>query len=351
MQLFADGEKTEEPTPKRLEETRKKGQVVKSGEVIAAANLLALTAVLYAAGSFLFSYLKEMLARYLSFPPFAPGSEAVGGLTRVAAWDFAVVTFPIFLTAVTVGVVVNYVQSGFLFTTEPLNPQLSRINPVEGFRRIFSRRALFDLVKSLLKVALVGAVAYLYVKQKLDVLLLLLYQNAAQAWETASSLILGLSVRVGIAFFALAVADYIFQRRQHLQNLRMTRQEVKEEMKQYEGDPQVRSRMRERMRRLAMHRMMESIPQATVVITNPTELAVALRYRDGEDEAPVVVAKGAGDVARRIREKAKEHHVPIVENKTVARMLFTQVEIGQAIPVEMYQAVAEILAAIYRLRR
>ena len=156
---------------------------------------------------------------------------------------------------------------------------------------------------------------------------------------------------MGIAFFALAVADYIFQRRQHLQNLRMTRQEVKEEMKQYEGDPQVRSRMRERMRRLAMHRMMESIPQATVVITNPTELAVALRYRDGEDEAPVVVAKGAGDVARRIREKSKEHHVPIVENKTVARMLFTQVEIGQAIPVEMYQAVAEILAAIYRLRR
>jgi len=316
--------------------------------VIAAANLLALTAVFAAAGGFLFSYLKEMLARYLGLPAFTPSNEAVAGLARAAAGDFAVVTFPVFLTAVAAGIIINYVQSGFIFATEPLKPQLSRINPVEGFKRIFSRRALFDLVKSLLKVVLVGAVAYLYVKQKLDVLLLSLYQNAAQVWETASSLILGLAIRVGIAFFALAVADYVFQRRQHLQNLRMTRQEVKEELKQYEGDPQVRSRMRERMRRLAMHRMMESIPQATVVITNPTELAVALRYRDGEDEAPVVVAKGAGVVARRIREKAKEHHVPIVENKTVARMLFTQVEIGQAIPVEMYQAVAEILAVIYR---
>ncbi|HHX74353.1 MAG TPA: flagellar biosynthesis protein FlhB [Firmicutes bacterium] len=351
MQLFADSEKTEEATPRRLQETRKRGQVVKSSEVIAAANLLALTVVFAAAGSFLFSYLQEMLARYLRFPSFAPGNAAVAGLARTAAVDFVVVTFPVFLTALAAGIIINYVQVGFLFTTEPLKPQLSRINPAEGFKKIFSRRALFDLVKSLLKVVIVGTVAYLYVNKRVDVLLLLLYQNAAQVWETARSLVLGLSARVGIAFLALAVADYLFQRREHMQNLKMTRQEVKEELRQQEGDPHVRGRLRERMRRLAMHRMMESVPQATVVITNPTELAVALRYRDGEDEAPVVVAKGAGLMAGRIREKARQHHVPIIENKTVARMLFAQVEIGQAIPVEMYQAVAEILAVVYRLRR
>jgi len=264
--------------------------------------------------------------------------------------DYFLLTLPLFLTALLTGLLVNYLQVGFLFTTEPLNPQLNRLNPVEGFKKSFSKRSLFELVKLLLKIFLVGIVVVLFIRNNLETLLLTLYQDAGGLWETIRSLTLNMSLRIAAVFFALSLMDYLYQRYEHNQNLKMTKQEVKEEFKQTEGDPQLRGRLREQQRKIAMQRMMQDVPSATVVITNPTALAVAVRYRETEDEAPVVVAKGAALMAKRIRDVATEHGVSLVENKQVARMLYDQVEIGQEIPVELYQAVAEILALVYKLR-
>lgn len=272
-------------------------------------------------------------------------------LVLMALGDFFLLMSPIFLTAILAGLAVNYLQVGFLFTTEPLNPQFNRLNPAEGFKKIISKRAIFELVKSLLKICLVGLVAFLFVRGQLETLLLTLYQDVAGVWQTLSSLALSLSMRIAVIFLSLSVLDYIYQRHEHNQNLKMSKQEVKEEHKQMEGDPQLKARLRERQRKMAMQRMMQDVPSATVVITNPTELAVALRYRDGADQAPTVVAKGAAFTAKRIRDLAGEHDVPIIENKPVARMLYDQVEVGQEIPVDLYQAVAEILAIVYRIKQ
>lgn len=303
-----------------------------------------------AAGELLFAYFAQMTARYLLMGGelLTPGN--IGSLSLAVFGDYFLLTLPLFLTALLTGLLVNYLQVGFLFTAEPLNPQLSRLNPVEGFKKNFSKRSLFELVKLLLKIFLVGLVVFLFIRNNLETLLLTLYQDAGGLWQTVSSLTLNMSLRIAVVFFALSLMDYLYQRYEYNQNLKMTKQEVKEEFKQSEGDPQLRGRLREQQRKIAMQRMMHDVPSATVVITNPTALAVAIRYREAEDEAPVVVAKGAALMAKRIREVAAEHGVSLVENKQVARMLYDQVEIGQEIPVELYQAVAEILALVYKLR-
>ncbi|MFW0860922.1 MAG: flagellar biosynthesis protein FlhB [Dethiobacter sp.] len=350
LQLFAEGDKTEDATPQRRQEARKKGQVVKSAELNSAVNLLVITVFFIAAGELLFAYFSQMTVRYLLMggEVLTPGN--IGSLTLAVLGDYFMLTLPLFFTALLTGLLVNYLQVGFLFTTEPLNPQLSRMNPVEGFKKSFSKRSIFELVKLLLKMSLVGIVVFLFIRNNLETLLLTLYQDAGGLWETISSLTLSMSLRIAAVFFALSLMDYLYQRYEHNQNLKMTKQEVKEEFKQAEGDPQLRSRLREQRRKIAMQRMIQDVPSATVVITNPTALAVAVRYREAEDEAPVVVAKGAALMAKRIRDLAAEHGVSLVENKQVARMLYDQVEIGQEIPLELYQAVAEILALVYKLR-
>ncbi|WP_318036622.1 flagellar biosynthesis protein FlhB [Dethiobacter alkaliphilus] len=351
LQLFAgEGDKTEEATPKRKQEARKKGQVVKSAELNSAVNLLVMTALFMAVGQFLFNHLAQTMMRFLQMDGrlLTPGN--LNALTMRAFGDFFLFMAPVFAVSLIAGLAVNYLQVGFLFTTEPLNPQFNRLNPAEGFKKIASKRALFELAKSLLKVLLVGFVAFLFVRGNLENLLATLYQDAAGVWETLRALSLNLALRIAALFLALSVLDYIYQRYEHNQNLKMSKQEIKEEHKQMEGDPQLKSQLRERQRSIATQRMMQDVPEATVVITNPTQLAVAIRYREDRDEAPTVVAKGAALMAKRIRETAKENNVPIMENKPVARMLYDQVEIGQEIPVDLYQAVAEILALVYKLR-
>jgi len=325
--------------------------VVKSAELGSAVNLLVLVLLFMAAGQLLFDYFHQMLTRYLSMGAQLAAPPNVAALMSSALSDYFVLMLPVFLVSLVAGLAVNYMQVGFLFTTEPLSFKLERLNPVEGFKRVASRRSLFELVKTVLKVGLVGLVAYQFIRSRLEEMLLVLYLDAAGFWQAISSLTMALALRIGAVFLTLAVLDYLYQRYEHHRNLKMTRQEVKEEMKQQEGDPQMRARLRERQRKVLMQRMMQEVPRATVVITNPTELAVALRYREGEESAPVVVAKGAALVARRIRELAERHSVPLVENKAVARLLYDKVEVGGEIPVEMYQAVAEILAVVYSLRR
>ncbi len=311
---------------------------------------MAITVVLLSAGQLIFGYVSNMITRYLEIKGSFLTAGNMDALVLMALGDYFLLMSPIFLTAVLAGLAINYLQVGFLFTTESLNPQLNRLNPAEGFKKIVSKKAIFELVKSILKVALVGLVAFLFVRGQVETLLLTLYQDVSGVWKTLSSLALSLSLRIAVVFLSLSVLDYIYQRYEHNQNLKMSKQEVKEEFKQMEGDPQLKARLRERQRKMAMQRMMQDVPNATVVITNPTRLAVALRYQDGTDQAPIVVAKGAELIAKRIRDLAGEHDVPIIENKFVARMLYDQVEIGQEIPVELYQAVAEILAIVYRIK-
>ena len=350
LQLFA-GEKTEEATPRRRQDARKKGQVVKSQELNAAVNLLALTVLLWAGGNLLIQQFRLMMVKYVQRGATLLSLGELNPLLFTALGDFFLLTAPIFLVAVVAGLAVNYLQVGFLFSTESLTFKPERLNPLEGFQKLASKRALFELAKTLLKFTLVGTVAFLFVQSRLEIMLLALYQDAVQLWQTAAKLILDLSMRVGAVFFSLSVADYLYQRYEHNTNLRMTKQEVKDEYRQMEGDPRLKARIREQQRKVAMERMIQDVPRATVVITNPTTLAVALRYQEDEDRAPVVVAKGAALIAQKIREKALEHKVPLVENKAVARLLFEQVGVGEEIPLDLYQAVAEVLALVYRLKK
>ena len=258
---------------------------------------------------------------------------------------------PIFAVFLVIGLVSNFVQIGFLVSAEAIKPKFSKLNPITGIKnKFFSIKSLEQLVKSLVIVCVVGLVAYRAIRREVpffpplldsdpSVIVLTLYRSCMHLLWDALWL-----------FILIAVADYSFQKWQHTQDLMMSKQEVKDEMKQTEGNPQIKSRIRSIQIQMARRRMMKEVPKADVVITNPTHLAVALKYDRGQMVAPVVVAKGAGVVAEKIKDVARSSQIPIVENKPLARALFRSVELGEAVPEDLYKAVAEILAYVYRLR-
>ena len=353
LQLFADGEdKTEEPTPHRRREARKRGQVMKSLEVNAAVNLLGMVFL----GAFCWLYYLRSITALLHYflreftVPADFDLSFCAGLLQFTLGRYLLLVAPFLLVALFLGVFSNLLQVGFLVSAEVIRPQINRLNPVEGLKRIFSRRALFELVKSLLKVSIIGAVSYFYLRSRFSALLLLLGQEGGVFAAVFGEVLLGLAFRVAGVFLFLAVLDYLFQRAEFQKDLRMTRRELQEELKHMEGDPHLRARLRERQRAIAQQRDLARVPEATVVITNPTAIAVALRYQEKEHQAPVVIAKGAAEIARRIKELAGENNVPVIQDPPVARLLFTKVEVGEEIPVDLYQAVAEILALVYRLQ-
>lgn len=354
LQLFAEGEgedKTEEPTPHRQRETRKRGQVMKSMEVNAAVNMLGMVLLFAALWRYL---LKGFTVTMEHFLGRLPGTEVdtlfVDYLTAFTLERYLLLAAPFLVTAFFLGILANVMQVGFLVSGEAVKPQLNRINPLEGFKRIFSTRALFDLVKALLKIIIIGAVSYLYLRARFPEMLGLLGQDSGLFTLAMKNILQGLALRVAAVFLFLALLDFFYQRYEFRKKLRMSRREVKEEYRQLEGDPHLRARLRERQRAILRQRGLASVPEATVVITNPTELAVALRYREKIDQAPVVVAKGAAKLARRIREIAAENNIPVIQDPPVARLLFYRVEVGEEIPEELYQAVAEILALVYALQ-
>lgn len=258
---------------------------------------------------------------------------------------------PVIGVAMVVGVVVNLLQVGVTFTAEPLAPNWARLNPVAGFTRLFSRRAFVDSVKTLLKVLLIGWLTFSAVRADAAMLLRTSEIDPLMVMMLVGQLLYKMAWRVGLAMLVLALLDYGFQRWEYEKSLRMTKEEVKQEMKQTEGDPQVKSRIRARQQAIARRRMMQAVPKADVVVTNPTHYAVALQYDAQKMAAPTVVAKGMNLIALRIREIAQRHGVPIVENPPLAQSLYRTVDIGEQIPPELYQAVAEVLAYVYRLRR
>jgi flagellar biosynthetic protein FlhB len=351
LQRFA-GERTEPATPKRQEEARQKGQVPRSHELVTAGVLAAIFFLLHQRGA----KLVDALARFLASSLEAAGSGQVTD-GQVMAWYFQTAAFfltvvaPVFLVSLAVGMVLNYLQVGFLFTATPLTPDLAKLNPGRGLQRLFSRRAVVELVKSLAKVILIAWAAYGAVRPAFDLVVGLNQSDLGEVFPTLETLIYRVGLRVTTALFILAVLDYAYQRWDHGRSLKMSKQEVKDELKQAEGNPQVKGQVRTRMRQMAMRRMMQKIPQADVIITNPTHLAVALKYDATTMNAPEVVAMGADYLAQRIREIAQEHGIPLMENPPLARALWAAAEVGQAVPVDLYQAVAEVLAFVYRLKR
>jgi len=348
-QNFQD--KTEPATPKRREEARKKGEVAKSRELASIAVLGAGVLYLYFGTRSLTLNMGHIIER--TFQGIAGGIYTDQGLVDFATRslkDFLWLVLPLMLALSVVALAVNLAQTGFLWTVEPLAPKASKIDPVKGLTQIFSKRSLVELGKSLFKILIVGWAAFSTLKEEFSHLLPLLYEDKIQILTALGSASLKVTVRCCWVIAILAILDYLYQRWEFEQKLKMTKQEVKEEFKQTEGDPQIKAKIRAAQREMARRRMMEEVPKADVVITNPTHLAVALRYEEGKMTAPAVVAKGANRIAHRIREVAEENGVPVVENKPLAQNLY-KLELGEEIPSEFYQAVAEILAYVYSLKK
>ncbi|HHY60123.1 MAG TPA: flagellar biosynthesis protein FlhB [Clostridia bacterium] len=350
LQLFAE-EKTEEATPHRRQEVRKKGQVAKSADLNAALVLLAAVVVLFAFRSYFLrvaeGFTKLVLGDWLSHPY---GGENMEHLMAELVAAYFRMMGPVFAVALVAGLGANLAQVGFKITPESIKPKLSHLDPIQGLKRMFSRRSLVELLKSLLKIVIVSFIGYRIVSGGFDTLLFLVDMSVWESVEVVAKLVFKVGLGVVAAFLGIAVLDYVFQRWEFDKGIRMSKQEVKEEFKQLEGDPLLKAKLREKQRQFALHRMMHAVPEATVVITNPVHLAVALKYDMHSDRAPLLLAKGAGVIAERIKEKAKEHGIPIVEDKPVAQFIYKHVEIGQEIPPELYQSVAEILAMLYRMR-
>ncbi|MBE3595454.1 MAG: flagellar biosynthesis protein FlhB [Hydrogenibacillus sp.] len=348
LQFFAE-EKTEPATPYKKREARKRGQVARSLEVSQALVLFAGTLILWLLGNRIKVQLLDVFRRASEQAPgmpldvdgvYATFTDVFGGV-----WPWMFIVFGAFWLAAFFG---QYVQIGSLLSVEPLVPKLSRINPISGLKRMFGLRALVDLGKALFKFVLTGAVLIVLLRGEMPRLAVLTRLSPSQVAQAVSGIVLKLLFAVALLSLVIAAFDYAFQRFEYGRNLRMTKQEVKDEWKKTEGDPLVKSRQRRRRRELALRRMMLEVPSADVVITNPTHVAVALRYDALRDEAPRVVAKGLDFMALRIRTVAERSGVTIVENPPLARALYRDVPIGGTVPPAFFRAVAEVLAFVYR---
>ncbi len=345
------GERTERATPKRREEARRQGQVPRSTELTHALVLLVGVGVLAALGGRMLRGLSELVRVQLAGATASAVSvEGVYVLFQRLSMQILMVMLPLVLALILIGLSSNVLQVGFMVTARPLTPRWSAINPIEGFKRIFSLRSVTELVKALLKVGLIGLIAWTTVKADLEQLVPLIGADGTLLLSRVGAATVKLGLRVGAALLVLAILDYGYQRWEYERSIRMSRQEVEEEQKQQDGDPQVKSRIRQMQRQLSRRRMMTAVPTADVVITNPTHVAVALKYDRVTMAAPVVVAKGMRKLAQRIKETAREHHVPIVEDPPLARLLYREAELDRPIPVSLYQAVAQVLAHVWRLR-
>ena len=361
LQFFAEdangAEKSEQPTAKKLEDARKEGQVAKSQEVATAFSLLSLFVILRVVYALMGSTFTNIFPRvYNDIPNVArtyDGQLPIAYITSIvnkAMLTLLLLCAPFFIVGFAVAFISDYVQVGYKPTSKPLQPKLSKLNPVSGLKKIFSTRKLFELAKSIVKLLIMGIVIYSFFSKRNDYLFLLYDMPLSQAIGLMGNLIIDLGFRVAIAYMIIALADFMYQKRKFTKDMMMTKQEVKDEFKNSEGSPEVKSAQKRRMMEASRRRMMQAVPQADVVITNPTHYAVAVKYDAEEAEAPIVVAKGADFVAQRIKELARESGVEIVENKPLARMLYANVEVGELVPPELYKAVAEVLAYVYHLK-
>jgi flagellar biosynthetic protein FlhB len=344
-------EKTEEATPKKREESRRKGQTAKSQELNSAVVLLSALVGLYTLGGRLFNNLAGFTASTLAqshtydFSVMSMRNHAIG-------WGqvFFGSIGPVLLVVGLSALVVSIAQVGFTINEEALSFKPNRLDPIQGAKRLFSTRSLVELFKGIMKITIVGLISYWVISPEMSKMALLMDSGVGDIFRYTGGMVFEVGIYTTLALLVLAILDYIYQRYEFNKSIRMTKQEVKEEGKQTEGDPQVRMRIRSLQRENARRRMMDDVPQADVVITNPTHFAVALKYDIDTMATPMVVAKGKNLIAQKIKEIARESGVPMVENKPLAQALFKSVEIGQGIPEDLYRAVAEVLAYVFRLK-
>lgn len=361
LQFFAKdgpgGEKTEEPTSKKLTDARKEGQVAKSKEVTSAFELLAAFLMM----RFFMQYIGTVLVGniydiYSQIPTYVKLYEGhiqsqtfrmlfVQSLLRILQ-----IIAPFLIVGFLVAFITNLLQVKWKVTTKPLRPKFSKLNPVNGFKRFFSPNSLVELVKSVLKLTLIGYVVKSYLEKNMPSIFQLYDISLNQGIVQVGILVINLGIRISLFYMLIAAADYVYQKIKFKKDMKMTKQEVKDEYKNAEGDPQVKSKQRQRMMEASRRRMMQQLPEADVVITNPTHYAVAIKYEPELYDAPFVVAKGADYLAQKIKDVAKENRIEIVENKPLARMLYANVDVGSVVPPELYQAVAEVLAFVYHLK-
>ncbi|HCJ06874.1 MAG TPA: flagellar biosynthesis protein FlhB [Lachnospiraceae bacterium] len=347
------GEKTEDATTKKLDDVRQEGNVAKSVEVSTAATLLALFVCLKFAigfvGDRLMSTFKEF---YTLITRYCVDGIDISGLNYLM-WkiilDIAITIAPFLLLGFLVAFLSNALQFKFKVTSKPLQPKFSKMNPVNGVKRMFSLNTLVELLKSIVKVVVITYIAYGVFTEHIKELYLIYDMSVMQSISLMYNIVLELALKICVLFCVIAAADFMYQKWKFKSDNKMTKQEVKDEFKNQEGDPKIKGQQRQRMQQASQRRMMAAIPEADVVITNPTHFAVALSYKTGQGQAPIVVAKGADFLAGRIKEIARDNQVEIVENKPLARMLYYNVDLGAEIPPELYQAVAEVLAYVYQL--
>lgn len=344
--------RTEKPTPKRREDARKKGQIARRPELASIAGFLAALVMLRFTGGSLVSRAKHIFAGTMSHAGEAKSLTEPGVHEAFinAFLDLTALTMPIILAALAAGVAANFAQGGLTLTPEAFKNGYKRLNPLENLKRVFGSNSLVELLKSLLKLAGITAVCYGLFTHAVQNAPTMVGTPAAQTFASIGQLAYDLAMRAGGMLALVALLDYGYGHYKHAKSLRMTKQEVKDEYKQQEGDPMMKGQRRRAARALLQRRVAIEVPRADVVVTNPTHFAVALRYNKEKDAAPTVVAKGADLMAKRIREIAKAHSVAVVENPPLARTLYRTVEIGHIIPPELFRAVAELLAYVYRLR-
>ena len=357
LQFFADGDdKTEEATPKKLEDARKEGQVAKSREVGMGASLLALFLLLKVyVGTFGEQMLESFYGVYTKIPEFlgTEGTYSVSAFATIMINELVnmlLMMAPFLVVGFVVSFVTDVIQVKWQVTMKPLQPKLDKMDPIKGFKKIISAQSIFELIKSVLKIFFISYLAYTTVKDKVGLVYLLYEMPLMKAVMEVGDIVISLGIKISVWYMLIAAIDYVYQRLKFKKDMRMSKQEVKDEYKNAEGDPKVKAQQRQRMRQASQRRMMQSVPTADVVITNPTHFAVALKYDADSGKAPIVVAKGEDFLAKKIKEIAKENNVEIVENKPLARMLYHNVELGEEIPPELYQAVAEVLAFVYGLK-
>jgi flagellar biosynthesis protein FlhB len=346
------GEKTEKATPKKRQQARKKGSVAKSGDLNGAVVMFAALFALSATAPHLVEVLQASMrdAFVLISSPDVVNHRGLGTLLSSQGKSAALAAAPVIFTCVAAGVLINIAQVGGKPHVSALKPDPKRLNPINGFKNIYGPNALFEGAKNVFKVAAVGVVTALGVLPKLDELASLVGMPPAQLLPTLAHHVLGIAQRAGAAYLLIGIVDYVYQRYRHEKNLKMDKQEVKEEAKSQDLPAEVRGAIRRRQMQAARARMMSDVPTADVVVTNPTHFAVALKY-DPEKAAPEVVAKGSDILAKKIREIAASSGVPVIADPPLARSLHASVEVGHVIPEEMYQAVAQLLAFVYRMAR
>ncbi|MDO4188802.1 MAG: flagellar biosynthesis protein FlhB [Lachnospiraceae bacterium] len=362
LQFFAKegpgGEKTEQATPKKLEDARKEGQVAKSRELGNAFSLFALFISLRVfsgtVGYKIMGTFSDIYNRIPTLIKMPEGEVPEIGFRNVfvaTLINMLLIVLPIFAIAVALAIVVDIIQVGWKPTSKPLQPKGNKINPINGFKRMFSKDKLVELLKAIIKITLIVYIAYSTIKGQVGVLFTLYDLSLLGAIQVIGNVVIGMGLRISFFYLVLGLIDYGYQKWKFGQDMMMTKQEVKDEMKDAEGDPQIKGQQKRRMQEASRRRMMQQVPQADVVITNPTHFAVALKYDPEKFDAPYVVAKGEDFLAARIKEKARENNVEIVENKPLARMIYYNVDLGYPIPPELYHTVADILAAVYNTKK